>query len=316
MEEYEYLENLNSEELAKIIDQMLDFEETTKALMILEEKDSQKALELGKDIIKNNKGDDYLQATVWNVFFFDNQKDMIDVIDKRKEEIGKILLDEIIIDLTKNKVAISKDFLEKLRRTYAAIDNKMNIDAVMDCPEYASEEYKDFIRAYTEHNFWGENKQVIENIETACLLIQQDHNYFKEFVLENKAINIVTKKGSLLNYAIQLKDNEIAEWLIEEKIDINSFDGLELLTALKMNNTRIALQLLRHGIITDGDEMKSNPLLFAIKIGSRELVEELMTKHRHLVAVYTNEYVKNYTILDIAKRYKNDQIIQTVKKYL
>lgn len=74
MEEYEYLENLNSEELAKIIDQMLDFEETTKALMILEEKDSQKALELGKDIIKNNKGDDYLQATVWNVFFFDNQK--------------------------------------------------------------------------------------------------------------------------------------------------------------------------------------------------------------------------------------------------
>ena len=85
--------------------------------------------------------------------------------------------------------------------------------------------------------------------------------------MENKAINIVTKKGSLLNYAIQLKDNEIAEWLIEEKIDINSFDGLELLTALKMNNTRIALQLLRHGIITDGDEMKSNPLLFAIKTG-------------------------------------------------
>ena len=83
MEEYEYLENLNSEELAKIIDQMLDFEETTK--------------------------------------------DMIDVVDKRKEEIGKILLDEIIIDLTKNKVAISKDFLEKLRRTYAAIDNKMNM---------------------------------------------------------------------------------------------------------------------------------------------------------------------------------------------
>ena len=120
MEEYEYLENLNSEELAKIIDQMLDFEETTKALMILEEKDSQKALELGK-------GDDYLQATVWNIFFFDNQKDMIDVVDKRKEEIGKILLDEIIIDLTKNKVAISKDFLEKLRRTYAAIDNKMNM---------------------------------------------------------------------------------------------------------------------------------------------------------------------------------------------
>lgn len=59
------------------------------------------------------------------------------------------------------------------------------------------------------------------------------------------AINIVTKKGSLLNYAIQLKDNEIAEWLIEEKIDINSFDGLELLTALKMNNTRNCFAIIK-----------------------------------------------------------------------
>ncbi len=138
MEEYEYLENLNSEELVKLISQMLDFEETTKALMILEEKDSQKALELGKDIIKNNKGDDYLQATVWNVFFYDNQKDMIDVIDKRKEEIGKTLLDEIIIDLTNHKVAISKDFLEKLRKIYMSIDNKIG----MRC------KYEEFLEYY------------------------------------------------------------------------------------------------------------------------------------------------------------------------
>lgn len=127
MEEYEYLENLNSEELVKLISEMLDFEETTKALMVLEEKDSQKALELGKDIIRNNKGDDYLQATVWNVFFFENQKGMVDVIDRRKEEIGKTLLDEIIIDLTNHKVAICKDFFEKLRKTYISIDNKINM---------------------------------------------------------------------------------------------------------------------------------------------------------------------------------------------
>lgn len=145
MEEYEYLENLNSEELVKIISQMLDFEETTKALMILEEKDSQKALELGKNIIKNNKGDDYLQATVWNVFFFDNQKDMIDVIDKRKEEIGKTLLDEIIIDLTNHKVAISKDFLEKLKKTYMSIDNKIN----MRC------KYEEFLEYYENVNYFG-----------------------------------------------------------------------------------------------------------------------------------------------------------------
>lgn len=138
MEEYDYLENLNSEELVKLISDMLDFEETTKALMVLEEKDSQKALELGKDIIQNNKGDDYLQATVWNVFFFENQKDMVDVINRRREEIGKTLLDEIIIDLTNHKVAICKDFFKKLRKTYMSIDNKIN----MRC------KYEEFLEYY------------------------------------------------------------------------------------------------------------------------------------------------------------------------
>lgn len=51
MEEYEYLEDLYCEELVKFISEMLDFEETTEALMLLAEKDSCKALELGKDII-------------------------------------------------------------------------------------------------------------------------------------------------------------------------------------------------------------------------------------------------------------------------
>lgn len=142
MEKYEYLENLKSEELVKLISEMIDFEETTKAIMILEEKDSKKALELGKDIIKNNKGDDYLQATVWNILFFDNQKDMIDVVNERKEEIGKTLLDEIIIDLTNHKVVISKDLLEKLRKKYISIDNKIN----MCC------KYEEFLEYYESVN--------------------------------------------------------------------------------------------------------------------------------------------------------------------
>jgi len=146
MEEYEYLEKLNDEELVKLISEMLDFEETTKALMILEEKDSKKALELGKDIIKNNKGDDYLQATVWNVFFFDNQKDMITVVDERKEEIGRTLLDEIIIDLTNHKAVISKEFLEKLRNTYMSIGNENKIN--MRC------KYEDFLEYYDSVNYF------------------------------------------------------------------------------------------------------------------------------------------------------------------
>lgn len=145
MEEYEYLENLNSEELIKLICEMLDFEETTQALMILEDKNSKKALELGKDIIKNNKGDDYLQATVWNIFFFYNQKDMIDAVDARKDAIEKTLLDEIIIDLTNHKMIISKNFLEKLKNAYMSIANENKIN--MRC------KFEEFLKYYEGVNF-------------------------------------------------------------------------------------------------------------------------------------------------------------------
>lgn len=129
MERYEYLESLNSEELVEIIVEMLDFEETTKAIMILEEKDLKRATELGEDIIKNNRGDDYLQATIWNVFFFDNQKLMINALEQRKEEVGKTLLDEIIIDFTNHKVNLSIDTIIRLKKTYESIskENKMDM---------------------------------------------------------------------------------------------------------------------------------------------------------------------------------------------
>lgn len=138
MEKYEYLENLNSEELVKLINEMLDFEETTNALMILEEKDIKKALELGKDIIKNDRGDDFLQATVWNIFFFENQQDMIEAVDERKKDIGKTLLDEIIIDLTDQNIVTSKEFFERIRNTYMSISNK----ASMRC------KYEVFLKCY------------------------------------------------------------------------------------------------------------------------------------------------------------------------
>lgn len=141
MEKYEYLENWNSDKLVILINEMLDFEETTKALMILEEKDIKKALELGKDIIKNNRGDDFLQATVWNILFFENQQDMINAVNERKVDIGKILLDEIIIDLSNQNIAINKEILERIRNTYMSISNKTD----MRC------KYEEFLKCYFDH---------------------------------------------------------------------------------------------------------------------------------------------------------------------
>ena len=121
MEEYEYLVDLNNDELEKIIIELLDFEETTKALMLLGDRDSDNALKLGKEIIKDNRGDDFLQATTWNIIFANNMPEMLSAIEERKQFIGKVLLDEIIIDLTNSKIDLSKDLLMKIRNTYLSL---------------------------------------------------------------------------------------------------------------------------------------------------------------------------------------------------
>lgn len=47
---------------------------------------------------------------------------------------------------------------------------------------------------------------------------------------------MVVPEGSLLNYAITEGKEKEALWLIENGIDISTFDGLELMTAIKNNN--------------------------------------------------------------------------------
>lgn len=140
MEEYEYLENFDTEELIGIVREMLDFEETAKALMILTERDMNSAVELGKDIIKNDKGDDYLQATVWDFLFFENQEDMLEAVEAREKEPGKALLDDVIVDLTDNKVNISNRLLKRLTDTYMSIDSEdkrnMYCDFEAFCRQY------------------------------------------------------------------------------------------------------------------------------------------------------------------------------------
>ena len=62
--------------------------------------------------------------------------------------------------------------------------------------------------------------------------------------------------------------------------------------------------------------MNDNPLVSAIRFSNAFLVEELMKNYRNLIVTYSNEYVRNCSVLDIAERTKNEKIINIVKKYL
>ena len=65
----EYIKYLKTDELVDIISNIWGFEETSGTLLELERRDLQKALHLGMEILENNKGDDYLQASVWDFIF-------------------------------------------------------------------------------------------------------------------------------------------------------------------------------------------------------------------------------------------------------
>ncbi|MDE6312862.1 MAG: hypothetical protein K2M46_04475 [Lachnospiraceae bacterium] len=121
MERYEYLYELNSDELVKLIEDMLDFEEVAEAFNILESRNPNKALEKGKQIIEFDRGDEYLQATIWDIMFYENRKEMIDAVDRRKNTIGKTLLDDIIIDLTNYKTNVHIKFLKKIENAYMSV---------------------------------------------------------------------------------------------------------------------------------------------------------------------------------------------------
>jgi len=141
-ENYEYLNELKDDELVKIIDGMLDFDEVIEAFIILKHRNLDKAIKLGLRIIENDEGDEFLQATIWDFMFYDYKMEMVNAVDKRKNIIGKDLLNSIIIELTDNKLEISSNFIKKLLDTYESInpDEREN----MYC------NYNEFIKVYQD----------------------------------------------------------------------------------------------------------------------------------------------------------------------
>ena len=173
--------------------------------------------------------------------------------------------------------------------------------------------YKELI--FGEKDIISKQKENLKKI-VKVLELAGDFEGFKDYILNNDLINIVVPKGSLLNYTITEGKEKEALWLIENGIDINAFDGLELMTAIKKNNNIIAKKLIDEGIVINSREMKDNPLVSAIRFSNAFLVEELMKNYRNLIVTYSNEYVRNCSVLDIAERTKNEKIINIVKKYL
>ena len=221
-----------------------------------------------------------------------------------------------IIDMKKNIRYAAPNIIadDILNKKY--IPPKEFIEAVLSGPSFETDEYQKFYLNYSMQNYWGETSDNYKKIEKAIILLENDFENFKYFIMDNQLIDVVTLRGSLLNYAIEEGKDDEAYWLIENGININAFDGLELLTAIEKKNNNIAKILIDKEIVTDGREVNYNPLISAIRFSNSFLVEELLKKYKNLIRTYSNEYVRNFTILDFAQKMSNDEIIHIVKQYL
>lgn len=108
-------------------------------------------------------------------------------------------------------------------------------------------------------------------------------------------------------------------YLIEKGIDINAFDGIELINAIENNMTDVAIELIEGDIFIDSDMIKYNPLFIAVVYNNKDVVLKLRNRRKELMKTYNNEYVRNCTILDFAKRYadrySSNEILNIIMKY-
>ncbi|RFZ79264.1 hypothetical protein DS742_08530 [Lacrimispora amygdalina] len=126
-DELEYIKRLETSKLIEIIQDIFGFEETSAALLELYNRDINKTLELGIDILENNKGDDYLQATVFDIIYDINPMKTLGCIYKRKADIGVVLLGDIMSEVSidiykKTNIQIPDELLNLLLERYHNLD--------------------------------------------------------------------------------------------------------------------------------------------------------------------------------------------------
>ena len=143
LEELHYWETKSVDELVKEIEDLYDYEQAPAALSALKQKAPNKALELGADIIRDDRGDQFLQAGVFDCLFRGNEQAILQAVEERKAPVEWYLIGVMIPELISfrrrhQQAQASKQALEKIVRSYELSDRKEEIDqsqwrAFLDC---------------------------------------------------------------------------------------------------------------------------------------------------------------------------------------
>ncbi|MBC6309916.1 ankyrin repeat domain-containing protein [Listeria sp. FSL L7-1582] len=186
------------------------------------------------------------------------------------------------------------------------------IDAVINGPKPGTKIYEEYFDRYKKETLWGEERGVVEASSQLTSLVRNDdiEGLFASFGRNRGDINVITEEGSLLNTAIIAKKTSVAKYLVEAGININKFSGSELNSAIDNNENEVVEILLSKGIFINVALMSTNPLFKAIVQNNTEAVKLLLNHDIDINISYTNEFVRNITALDMAKKYNNPEILK------
>lgn len=218
-----------------------------------------------------------------------------------------------ILDLKNNKRYAAPNIIYDEITKGWYIPPETFVEAVKNAPLPEEECYKRYMTRYSKEYYWGECEKTVQKIDLLTSLLVADKQEFREHMQEKENLDLVTHQGSLLNYAIKEKQEAVANMLIEQGIDINAFEGVELLSAIENGCIEIADILIEKGIEMDNTELKVNPLVHAIRFRNNDIAKKLIRQNPELIVSYTNEFVKNFTILDVAKRFENHEIVNILR---
>lgn len=189
------------------------------------------------------------------------------------------------------------------------------IEAVYYGMDPERDEYIEYIKRYNEDNYWGMSLEYV-NIGHKLLELIKDNNMdllINELRNDQELINIVTEKGSLLNAALEYDNEKIARYLIDTGININLFNGIELLTAIRKKQNAIANLLIDQNITIRKNSPKVNPLFYAIAMKNNIIAKKLLENKKDLSLKYSNEFVSECDVIKWSIRCENNEFTSLLK---
>lgn len=137
-DEYGYIRDKSTEELINIIEKKIDMDVTVEAMIELSDRDERKTLELGIKLLKNNEGDTYFQAMIFDIIYSFDYCKVLECLIGRKDNIEAYLIGHIMeIMAIRGEKEVHSGYINYIIKQYCLLDaNEKNKIA---------EQYNDFV---------------------------------------------------------------------------------------------------------------------------------------------------------------------------